>query len=143
MNAKIREARFKKLIAHLRSVPRRGFNMFSWVRSRSGMDYCSPRAQEALAKAHRNKYECGMTACIGGHAVTVFPRLLTFRKGIVRGLRKTKSGKSVPGSRGSTAISEVLGITEAQADDLTSPYALHQTPKEAALFLEKLLKKYK
>ena len=124
----------EKLADHLANVPRKGFRMQSW---------CGNIKGKYFTRQHINRdYECGMTACVGGHATVMFPHHLKFFKGFniygdtVFGIQNKQTG-----SKDSGAIADAFNITARQAAQLTDPYASHQTPKAAARYIRNLIKR--
>lgn len=128
--------RMEKLAAHLESIPRKSFDMTSWVDGKPLIDvpFFERDDYKILKRAHENEYKCGMTACVGGHACLVFPHLLKLTQG---GVYLSKGNAFVSGHY---ALAQVLEICNAHAYALTSAYAEHTTPKQAARFLRRLIK---
>jgi len=112
----------KKLADHLEKVPRRGFDMDTWMR----MPGTVRASLRDMKKASENDYKCGMTACVGGHAALLFPDIKI--DGWIKfsgGLRRMQKG---------------LGLTRQQADELCNHMiAEHRTPKAAAKYIRKLI----
>lgn len=132
MSQSVFQKRRAKLAAFLSSIPDKGFNMCRWVSQ--GNRYVTPsRYMAALKAAKRNKFECGMAACVGGYAVLVFPRLLTHSGEDGYPILREETWIS-----GSEAIAKVLGITGTAASALCAGDAAHRTPKAAAKFLRSL-----
>lgn len=115
--------RMKRLAKHLQGVPRRGFYMGTWI----GPSYDGKRDEHALMNASKHQYECGMTACVGGHACLLFPELTL---GKLRGVRG-----------GTYWVARTLGLCLDHAEALVRDDAPHQTPKAAARFILNLVKK--
>lgn len=123
--------RLLKLADYLEKIPNRAFDMRDWSRIVDG---------KVMSEQHvKNQFKCGMAACLGGHASLVFPRLLTLKK---RGLEllsysalyyKTEIGRFAP--EGSEAFSKAFDLCSACAEEITSPDAMHKTPKRAAKIL--------
>lgn len=129
-----------KLAGYLRKeVPKRAFFMLKWgqigvVGEKTFMDICAAR---------RNKFSCGMAACLGGHASVIFPRRLrlVFRDRYDTMGRLEGLGKAA-GSIGRDAFASAFDLCEKHADDLTTGDATHQTPKAAATAIERLVRNY-
>lgn len=128
--------RMEKLAAKLDTVPRRGFAMEWWVKNKMTDRHYEMSNKEfirSMSRAEKNNHKCGMAACVGGWAVTVFPKHLKYSE---YGMPMTRDDDE----RGEYAIAKVLGICVDHAAKLTEQNAPHQTPKAAAKFIRRLVK---
>jgi len=126
--------RILKLADHLDTVPRRGFDQAYWSRRGENLELPS-------RKAHEREYKCGAAACVAGHAVIVFPRLLYFSRDYDYPETPGDAASVVlrrSGDKGTTALQEVLDLCTACSYALTESSAPHQTPKRAARTLRRI-----
>lgn len=123
--------RLNKLADYLDTIPNKAFDMRSWVQfpDTSKEDI----SQQAVSTARRNNFECGMTACLGGHAAILFPRLLKIDRGNV--VYKNDE------LEGTEAFAITFDICLYHAKNLTKYNASHRTPKKAAKAIRDLIKK--
>lgn len=63
----------KGLREHFTEVPGEAHNQNSWAEN-------VPLGVIPSIKQHKKKYECGMQACLGGHAAIKFPNRLRLSK---------------------------------------------------------------
>jgi len=114
-----------KLADYLETVPRKRFDMMSW--------FIGP----IKWKPTRNNFNCGTSACIAGHAATLFPRRL--------GIRATDEGAAflVPynkknGSEGVSAFARAFNINRSLSQLLCNSCTI-KTPKQAARAIRKIV----
>lgn len=124
--------RLEKLAAHLDKVPRRAFKMDSWVIGKDGTTECERGAVTRIRQAAKNDFKCGMAACVGGHAAILFPDLLTIREGSLAYLGERQVWDV-------EAFARAFKICREHALYLTTPIAMHQTPKAAAQVIRELI----
>lgn len=122
-----------KLADYIAKVPVHGFNMKSWS---------EVVEDEVLGQKHiDNELKCGMTACLGGWAVIVFPKRLKMMKGGVLEYRYAFIEDVKTDAREAAAFAKAFDICERCANILTDSTALHDTPKKAVNALRRFVKK--
>ncbi len=124
------------LADHLRTVPTRGFDMKHWTRVIK---------DKVLGRKHvEDDYECGMSACLGGHAALLFPhrlKLVGDAGDFVGELRSVRINSDKDDYLyGDEAFAQAFDLCTRCAEKITWARALHQTPKRAATALGKLVR---
>ncbi len=124
------------LADYLQTVPRQAFNMKHWS---------LVIKNKVLGREHvQHNYECGMSACIGGHAALVFPHRLKLSAGEwgddTGDLSTVRRDKFDNYRYGDVAFAHAFDLCQVCATKLTSNRAPHTTPKRAAQALRKLVR---
>ena len=126
------------LADHLDRIPRKAFDMRAWIKRGPGdpgtwTDPTLTQGDVALAEARG--WECGMTACIGGHAAALFPDRLLLDQGSLKSY-----DSDGPNGWGSGAFANAFGICVDHAIDLVACNAPHRTARQAARAIRALVR---
>lgn len=129
--------RIKKVSAYLKAhVRKKGFDMNTWSRVIEG---------SALTMEHVKKgFSCGMVACLTGHTVVVFPRLLRFGDVGTFGnhasvYSRTHNDSAGDPLEGWAAFGAAMDICDSCARALTDPGSPHRKADQAAKTLDKFV----